>query len=615
MRRATYSVLSSLALSASLLSAPVYAAGYPTNDCVGAKLSAAARTCGKLLKAWGKWDAKQDDAKLAATRLDTVEGLEGSFLKADAKAAGRDVDCEDTTLAGSAAGAILDDGTADIGGLVNTGLDLANKDHRKCGSSVLKAAAVLCKKLLKAESKYVKSLPKTPNGAKRDETIAKAVAKFEAAFTKATTGGCPTATDAAALGAAVDGLAQDIVTNSIVSPNVPTAWTRVDPPSAVPYLGQTLSPKCALGTPWSFFVKRGTVNKLLVYFQGGGACWDDLTCGVPVCDQDVNDGDNPANTTTGLADLNNPANPFRDWNAVFVSYCTCDVHWGDQAYDHGTLTIEHRGAVNSQVAEKWAREHFLAPNEVFVTGSSAGAYGAISGSVFLQERVYKAARFNTLGDAGNGVITQDFVINYISRWGIEKYLPTWIEALDKPITELSIDQLWVGAAAEYPDAKFAQYTSAYDGGNGSQTQFYNVMLNPGNLAVGVQWWLASCEWNQKMRDLAQLTAAGAPNYRSYVGSGSRHTIFGSDKVYTDTVGGVIPLVDFIAQMRGDDPAWANQQCAPCNLMPGTCSAASMNPGASCQDDVDCPSGECEGEDPRPSPLVAPFGLGGVVTCP
>ena len=35
-------------------------------------------------------------------------------------------------------------------------------------------------------------------------------------------------------------------------------------------------------------------------------------------------------------------------------------------------------AVNARVVEKWAREHFVIPEQVFVTGSSAGAYGASS---------------------------------------------------------------------------------------------------------------------------------------------------------------------------------------------------------------------------------------------
>jgi hypothetical protein len=87
-------------------------------------------------------------------------------------------------------------------------------------------------------------------------------------------------------------------------------------------------------------------------------------------------GDNPRNASGASPTLSNPENPFRDWNAVFVPYCTGDVHWGDAVVDHKnangmqSVTIHHKGYVNAQVAEKWAREHFVNPDSVFVTGSA-----------------------------------------------------------------------------------------------------------------------------------------------------------------------------------------------------------------------------------------------------
>lgn len=44
----------------------------------------------------------------------------------------------------------------------------------------------------------------------------------------------------------------------------------------LPFLqGDTI---CARGTSYAFFFRRGTVNKLVVEFEGGGACWDKETC-------------------------------------------------------------------------------------------------------------------------------------------------------------------------------------------------------------------------------------------------------------------------------------------------------------------------------------------------
>jgi hypothetical protein len=322
--------------------------------------------------------------------------------------------------------------------------------------------------------------------------------------------------------------------------------------------------------PYSYFVKRGTVNKLLMYYEGGGACWDILTCGLArTFKRTVGSG--PVNVTTGFANFNNPDNPFKDWNAVFVPYCTGDVHWGDRTvvYDPLGLEVEihHKGFVNAQLGEKFAREHFVRPDQVFVTGSSAGAYGAIFNGAQLMERVYPSTAFATLGDAGNGIITQSFIDTGLVNWGIEPNLPHWIPALDKPVAELDASILWAAPAAFYPSNRFANYATAYDGGQGGQVGFFQVMRNPGKTTVWLRWWEASCPWNDGMKEQVAKAYAGAPaNYRYYIGSGSRHTMWGNDKVYTDTTGGVPLLVDWVNGMLDGTSAWVNVETSDPGLL-------------------------------------------------
>jgi len=194
--------------------------------------------------------------------------------------------------------------------------------------------------------------------------------------------------------------------------------------------------------------------------------------------------------------------------------------------------------------------------------------------------VYPSTEFAVLGDAGNGVVTQEFLQNDLSNWGIEKNLPDWIPALDVPLGELDMADLWVSLAETYPQNRFATYTTAYDGSVGGQTGFFNVMLNPGNQAKWLDWWEASCQWNQEMRALNLDTSARASNFHFYVGSGSRHTMWGSDKVYTDTTGNVPTIVDWIDAMLDDTPAWVDVETTdPGLLLPG---------------------------DPAPNPRVPPF---------
>ncbi len=356
-----------------------------------------------------------------------------------------------------------------------------------------------------------------------------------------------------------------------------------------------------------------------MYYYGGGACWDTLTCVLETCTQAVNPTP-PGLDLGGFADLTDPDNPFKDWHVVHVPYCGCDVHWGDAGVDYLNLAdpsivakhVEHRGHDNAKLVEKWAREHFLNPSDVFVTGSSAGSYGALMHGMPLSE-VYPASSTNVMGDGGNGVITQEFLEDQFVNWGVEENLPEVPGIDDVPTSEQSMPDIIIAAASYYPGTNWSNYTTAFDGGGGGQTGFYNVMLNPDNpIGAQLSWWEASCQFNEVMHqqvvDTVDAVELDNDNYRYYIATGSTHTGFGNPRVYDDTTGGVPPLVDWVNAMIDDDPSWTNVEADPFNvLFPGQCSAASDNPGDRCNLNADCPNGSCSGDDVKPDPLVAPFG--------
>ena len=572
---------------------------YPTDSCVARKLAAAADACRASLDAYAL-DALHGNASTLNARLDrATAALDQAFAGADADAAVAGVDCSQTTLSGDAMGQTIRDGAAALATTVESTLDLHRPLDRVAGFFRLEATALGCAGLVAAEGQHLEQ-----RGTDRDRSLLerdrdRALALFRTIFGFFHWPPKGPGPDPSAVQAQLVAFAGQVVLGAIVSPYVSSDWTMVTPDAQVPYLGKVLEPICSKGTPWVYFVKRGTVNKLIVYYQGGGACWDFFTCGVlPVFKQAAGPSDNPANAHTGFADLTNPANPFRDWSAVFVPYCSGDVHWGDATQTYlnpftpgQSVTIQHKGRVNAAVAEKWAREHFVDPDEVFVTGSSAGAYGALLNSIYFQENVYPSSRFAVLGDAGNGVITQDFLQNDIANWGVANTLPSWIPELAKPLSELDPAQLWSAPALFYPAHRFATYTTAYDGGNGGQTGFYQIMRNPTTIPAWLNWWESTCAWHDKMIEQTLAAAAIAPNYRYYIGTGSRHTMWGSDKVYTDTTGGVPLLVDWVTAMRDGTAAWTDVECQDCGvLLPG---------------------------DPKPSPVQPPFvddGANGRIEC-
>jgi len=558
---------------------------YPVNDCVSTKQTEAGKYCKGLLTALANFDANGDTAKRDAAIQKAATTLATKWSAAEASASKKGTDCVETTLTATQAQTLIDSATSVLVSDVNAGLNLGTKSDATCGKKILAAAATACQKLLQADAGFVKKLA---NAAARDKKQASARSAFLASFDKARAKSCPTTATNADLQSRLDGIDADIVTKTIVSPNVDdTQFTTISPTGTVKYQKKQLTPQCVHGQPYAFFVKRGSLNKVVMYYEGGGACWDPLTCGAPTCTDHIDA--NPNNGAPGFADLTNPDNPFRDWSIVFVSYCSCDIHFGqnDKQYN-SDLLIHHRGFDNARVVEKWAREHFLNPEVVFVTGSSAGAYGAWFHAPLL-ESVWPASQFHVLADAGNGVVTSDFLNTYFPNWNFKANLPKNIPGVQQALDSGSISDYTKAVAEFFPTTTWAHYSTAYDGGAGGQTGFYNIMLNNNDLLGAVNWWTGSCQFNQVMVQQVQNTAAALTannNYRYYIGTGSRHTMWGADKVYTDTTGGVPTLVDWVNAMLSSTPpaadssAWTNVECTNCGLLL---------------------SG-----DPRPSPLAPPF---------
>jgi hypothetical protein len=138
--------------------------------------------------------------------------------------------------------------------------------------------------------------------------------------------------------------------------------------------------KCADGTEGGFavnFTKRSP--DLLLYLQGGGICYDALTCVSAA--QSV--GPNPIASAleasvrngVGAFDRNDPTNPFRDSSFVSVPHCTGDHHTGNKISTYGQKTYHHVGYTNiTRVAERLVPT-FKAPGRVVLSGFSAGGVG------------------------------------------------------------------------------------------------------------------------------------------------------------------------------------------------------------------------------------------------
>lgn len=341
------------------------------------------------------------------------------------------------------------------------------------------------------------------------------------------------------------------------------AWTEFTPhPTVID--GRTVTPTCShapgADPAFRFWAKRGTANGLVVYFDGGGACWNDATCSAPTLLTTPDDAetyykaellprDNP-NHMQGIFDLSDQRNPVRDWSFVFVPYCTGDVHSGSHTASytnpqtHEAFSIEHRGADNFRVIMEWIRANFSAPDQILVTGSSAGAYGAATH--FAEVRgAFPNGHAAMLGDAGQGVTTDAFVAERNRNWNFQ--LP---EAVFGANWQLTADTDVLRALAQhYPADRFAQYTTARDH---VQIGFYGLMTQGD----------ACREWTQQMtRDLIRRELSG--NFRAYLASGETHTILRSPLFYTEQSGGM-PFAQWLtAMLSSNGTGWDTRTCPEC----------------------------------------------------
>ena len=254
--------------------------------------------------------------------------------------------------------------------------------------------------------------------------------------------------------------------------------------------------------------------------------------------------------------------PFTSLISLFLCNYRVYSGYGD---DDQNYTIHHRGFDNFLVILSWITENFKNPHKIFVTGSSAGSYGALMGFPYLQE-AFPRSMASMLGDAGFGVLTPEFQNFQIHNWGIMGNLPAWIPGFERDFSEYSIGEMYKMIGQYYRNRKIGQFTNAWDY---IQAFFYNVMLNIHNPSAWDNFYPVWIEWYEQMLEEAAI-AAEAPNYRYYIAAGIEHTIMAFPEFYTEDSAGVA-FLDWLRAMvenqggtrgRGAMP-WMNLECFDC----------------------------------------------------
>ena len=264
-------------------------------------------------------------------------------------------------------------------------------------------------------------------------------------------------------------------------------------------------------TTFVFRVRPGVPDKVLIFLNGGGMCWKGADCdprGKPTYTTNA-DSANDASVRSGIFDVNNDANPFREYTMIFVSYCTGDAHVGSRTVEYEskgrTFSIRHIGNDNVEGVLDWLYSTVRHPRTVFVAGMDAGA---IASPVVAAKvaRHYPRARVVQLGD-GAGALRSNPSPEPFASW----YAP------------YTFERLYATAARTAPRVRYAQVNYIDDATQAAQL----VQLGVKGQAV-----------SKLLTANLQSVRGSIPSFRSYSIPGRAHTILRSAALYTTKVDGV-----------------------------------------------------------------------------
>jgi len=329
-----------------------------------------------------------------------------------------------------------------------------------------------------------------------------------------------------------------------------------------PELNQTDTPKCRLGatekcpmskmprhvsnlivpggasrciyassTEYQFQVIPGDTDKLLFYFQGGGACWDALSSTLGACSSEA-----VPNDLLGLFDRQNKGNPYKDYTVVHVLYCSGDAHTGNVARNWVQLfkgKVEQRGFENTRSAVEWAKQNIDSKlSSLVISGCSAGSLGAQAWAApLLREFKYEHAAVvvdsyaGIFPESGHGRVMKEFGI--CTRALLNKKLIKKCEA-----GKVEIQDIFETAIRENPSTAFAHVNSKTDS---TQMSFYDGVAAtfPSKTDPAI---LSGAEYLKRMNKVFGRYNAN-PNYVSFVVNGNQHCFTPDTITYTsDTTG-------------------------------------------------------------------------------
>ncbi|TVR04367.1 MAG: vtpJ-therm [Deltaproteobacteria bacterium] len=179
-------------------------------------------------------------------------------------------------------------------------------------------------------------------------------------------------------------------------------------------------PMCLRGDPFRASIRETGHDDLVIFLQGGGACWSAFCLAV-------------TKAPAGVPRINllNPrldGNPFAEWNVLYLPYCDGSLFVGDIDHDDagdGTPDRFHRGLHNLSAALTHGARTLPEPRRILLAGSSAGGYGTLLATLLVRH-VWPNSQLFVMNDSGTGIALDgdpDFVGTLLDEFNARRFVP------------------------------------------------------------------------------------------------------------------------------------------------------------------------------------------------
>ncbi len=280
----------------------------------------------------------------------------------------------------------------------------------------------------------------------------------------------------------------------IVVPDRPAydEWIKVEIPGTV----------CGNGSQYKFFVNYSdSSNDLAIVLEPGGACWDYESCTGKGGIRGAANVDGLEDSHWEVATFVNPFlsrqhehNSVRDWNLVYLPYCTGDVHTGNAVVTYSDpdgvepdIEFHHAGHDNVLAAVDWMAGEFTDVPRMLVSGCSAGGAGAMVNYHWIRNGLPGVRRGYLLADSGpimpSDGWSRPLHDKVYEAWNVESFLQELPVGFD-PADFGTVNTL---VADEFPDDRLAVtfFRRDYNFSLYSYERFYDY---PPKEEIMSMWW-------------------------------------------------------------------------------------------------------------------------------